>query len=201
MLVHDFEQGSPEWFQARCGIATASEFSKIITTTGKPSTQREAYLNTKVAELLAGGEVEKWEGNQWTERGNELEANAVAYYEFINDAECKPVGFVTDDERTYGASPDRLIGDDGLLEVKCPAPHTHVSYLREGKLPTNYFIQVQGQLLVTERKWCDFISYHPKIKSFIVRVDRDEPFIDRLRQSLIDFNLDVLQAYADLTND
>lgn len=180
MIIHDLEQGSPEWFAVRLGIPTASYFDKLITPTGKESTQAETYENKLVAELLTGKPVDDFEGNEYTRQGNEREPDAAAFYALQRDIDPIKVGFVTDDNRTYGCSPDRLIGDDGLLEIKCPAAHTHVKYMLDRNIDRKYYPQIQGQLLVTGRKWVDIISYHPEMQPVIIRVERDEIFLKDL---------------------
>jgi hypothetical protein len=97
------------------------------------------------------------------------------------------VGFITNRDRTMGCSPDRLVGTDGLLEVKCPAPHKHANYLRRQCIDTQYYPQVQGQLLITGRRWVDFFSYHPEQPHLRVRVFRDEPYLATLRELLRQF--------------
>lgn len=187
MIVVDCEQGSPEWFRARAGIPTASVFDKIITPTGKASTQADAYANLLLAELMVGGTVDSFEGNAWTERGNLLEDEAADFYQFHHGADIQRVGFVTNDQGTYGCSPDRLVGEDGLLELKCPAPHTHVKYLLDKKLEQTYRPQVQGQLLVTGRKWVDLVSYHPEMPPVIIRAERDEEYLGMMEELLEKF--------------
>ena len=187
MIVHDCEQGTPEWLAARLGIPTASEFDKIITPTGKPSTQCDAYAHRLLAEIMVGKPVESFEPTAWMDRGNVLEPEAVSFYELQTDFEAVPVGFVTDDLRTMGASPDRLIGDAGLLEIKCPAPHTHVQYLLDGCIDRKYYPQVQGQLLVTGRAWADLVSYHPELPPVVIRIERDLPFLATLTDLLTQF--------------
>jgi hypothetical protein len=179
MIIHrDIEQGSDEWHQLKLGIPSASCFDKIITAGGQPSKQAEAYANTLLAELLVGKPVETFKKTGWMERGNELEAEAAAYYELTNDIETEKVAFITDDERTMGCSPDRLVGEDGLLELKCPAPNTQIDYILNGKLDRDYWPQVQGQLLVTKRKWVDLVSYYPGMKKpVVINVLRDEAYI------------------------
>lgn len=128
-------------------------------------------------------------------RGIELEGEARNFYQIVNDVEVQQVGFcISDGDHKYGASPDALVGDDGGLEIKCPSMAVHVEYLLNGKLPTTYFQQVQGGLLVTSRKWWDFVSYYPGIKPLIVRVERDEVFIGKLKSELEKFckDLDVV---------
>ena len=191
MIVHDCEQGSPEWLAARLGIPTASEFDKIISPTGKPSTQCDAYANRLLAEIMVGKPVESFEPTGWMDRGNVLEPEAVSFYELQTDREAVAVGFITDDLRTMGASPDRLIGDDGLLEIKCPAPHTHVQYLLDGAIDRKYYPQVQGQLLVTGRAWADLVSYHPELPPVVIRIERDPPFLATLADLLAKFTREL----------
>lgn len=191
MLIHNVEQGSPEWFAVRLGIPTASEFSKIITATGKPSAQADDYALTIVAEKMLGREVEKWQGNMWTERGKELEQEAADYYALVSGSLVESIGFVTDDAKTMGCSPDRLVGEDGLLEIKCPAAHTHLKYMLDKKLDAAYMPQLQGQLLVTGRQWVDIISYYPEMKPVIIQVKRDEDYIEKLTALLEGFSKKV----------
>ncbi len=187
MLQHECEQGSFEWLQARSGIPTASEFDKIITPTGKESTQAEAYAERLLAEYILGHPVETFGGNAWTDRGKELEPDAVKFYELNKDVDTKAIGFCTNDEKTMGASPDRLVGEDGLLEIKCPAPQTHVHYLLTEKVDKGYYPQIQGQLLVTGRKWVDWLSYHPEMPPVIIRVERDEEYLATMKALLAKF--------------
>ena len=189
MKIINCEQNTPEWYNSRVGIPTASSFSKILSATGKPSTSADGYANDIMSEVVAGKPLEGWSGNEWSERGKELESDAVAWYEFTNDVDTKEVGFCKADNDLYGCSPDRLIdGDEGLLEVKCPKGSTHLGYLLKNQLPTTYIPQVQGQLLVTGRKWCDFLSYHPDMPKLIVRVERDEEYITKLSAALASFH-------------
>lgn len=191
MIVHDVEQGSPEWLSCRLGIPTASEFDKIITAGGQPSKQAGAYADRLLAEIMVGKPVDPFKGNSWTERGNELEPDAAAFYELQRDVETVRVGFCTDDSRTMGASPDRFVGEDGLLEIKCPATHTHIKTLLDQNLDRDHYPQVQGQLLVTGRKWADIISYHPEMPPLIVRVGRDEAYLSAMRKLLGEFHRDL----------
>lgn len=192
MKTHDIEQGTDAWHQLRSSIPTASQFDKLLTSKGEKSKQIEGVINEKVANVIAGETLETWQGNQWTERGHELEPLAAEHYEFIYpERNVQEVGFVTDDDETCGCSPDRLVDDNGLLEIKCPKPDTHVSYLLSGKCPAKYYLQVQGQLMITGREWCDFMSYHPKLPELIVRVERDEKIITALRERIKYFNDEV----------
>jgi putative phage-type endonuclease len=180
MRIINVEQRSPEWFAARLGVPSASNFAKVITPGGKKSTQVEGYLNRLVADILTG-RSEQQEANEAMQRGTELEPEARSYYELIAGP-VEEVGFCIHDDG-FGCSPDGVVGD-GLLEIKCPLAHTHVEYLREGVIPSIYIPQVQGQMLVMDKKWCDFLSYHPDMKPLLVRVERDDKFCNTLHEAL-----------------
>lgn len=195
MLINYCEQGTPEWYAARRGLATASEFDKIITSKGAASKQRTAYLH-KLAGAYFAGEEAGYE-NEWMKRGKEMEAEAVALYEFETGNEAHAVGLVYKAGlEGVSCSPDSLIetgSELGGLEVKCPAPHTHVEYVMGGKLPGKYFHQVQGSMWVTGLPWWDFISYHPNMRPLIVRATPDPDYFAALDTAVPKF-LDDLSA-------
>ncbi len=188
MIVIDCEQGSPAWFTARCGLPTASNFDKIITTKGERSKSRDKYLYQLAGEIIIGKPEETYK-NEAMQRGIELEAEARGLYEFITGNIVKKVGLCVEDR--CGASPDGLVGEDGSIEIKCPSLAVHVSYLIEDKLPTDYFQQVQGQLFVTKRDWVDFISYFPEMQPLIKRVTPDVAFHEALKEELFEFCNDL----------
>lgn len=173
MKIIECEQGSPEWFAARTGIPTASEFDKIIELTGKISKQRQKYMYRLAGERVAGIREEGYQSPAMI-RGTIMEEEARNFYEITTGNKVQQVGFCT--TGLFGCSPDGFVGDDGTIEIKCPLIATHVSYLVDEKLPSDYFQQVQGGLFVTGRKWCDFISYFPGLKPLVVRVVSDETF-------------------------
>jgi hypothetical protein len=179
MRVIDSVQGTSEWLESRLGCPSGSGFDKLITSTGKPSTQAEGYINQLIAELLTG-ETTYVKKTEWMERGNELEPRARDYYELATGNPVVEKGFCKHDQLECGVSPDGVIGDNGLIEIKCPSPSVHVAYLRAGVLPTKYRQQTQGQLWIMEAEWLDFVSYHPSMPALIVRVERDEDYIDLL---------------------
>lgn len=184
MKIYDFEQYTLEWFEIRCGMPTASNFDKIITSQGKPSTQRKKYMYKVAGEYITGVPEDTYQ-NAAMQRGSAMEPEARGLYEVITGDTVKQVGFIVGNpDVEYGCSPDGLIGDDGMIEIKCPSLAVHVGYLLGNKLPTDYIQQVQGQLLVAERKWCDFVSYYPGIKPLIVRIERNEEFIKKLKIEL-----------------
>ena len=178
MIILDHEQGSPEWLAARLGKPSASMFSKLITLAGKPSTYADGYINTLIAERLMGYSEPLFVTDAM-QRGTDLEPEARETYEFIYNVQVEEVGFILDDSGEFGCSPDGLVGDGGL-EIKCPAAHNHIAWARKKVCPSKHYAQVQGCMWITDRKWWDFMSYHPDMKPFVVRVERDEEFITQL---------------------
>jgi hypothetical protein len=196
-IIHRCEQRSAEWFQRRLSIPTASEFSKILTPTGKLSTQSAAYRHQLLAEWMTGAPLESF-SSDWMDRGAELEEQAAKSYCFEMDSEIEKVGFVTTDDGMIGASPDGLIGEDGVIELKCPSPGVHVGYLLTRNLDKEYKVQAQGLLYVTGRKFLDIQSFHPSFPTVIIRMERDEPYIALLDEALREFVAQLLAARADL---
>lgn len=183
----DLEQGSPRWHQLRLGRPTTSSFGKIITPDGKPSKQADDYRLQLLGERFALYKDEPQLSSFPIKRGQYLEQEAADYYESVTERSVKEVGFVTCLDEWVGCSPDRLVEDDGLLEIKCPMQKQHIVNLLSGTYDIKYKPQVQGQLWVTGRQWCDWVSYHPAIKPKIVRVERDEDYIATLEQLVIEF--------------
>ena len=180
MRICVFDQGTDGWLRDRLGCPSGSNFAKLITATGKPSTSAEGYINQLIAERLMNNMASEVKVTEWMQRGTELEPMAREFYEFASGNTVTEIGFCKHDTLECGVSPDGLVGDDGLLEIKCPAPSTHVSYLRKESLPSTYKQQVMGQLWISEREWCDFVSYHPDMKTLITRVYRDDEYISLL---------------------
>ena len=184
-------QGDSDWLNARVGVPSSSNFDKIVTTKGEPSKQATKYLYTLAGESVAGAKEDNFQ-SQAMLRGIEMEAEAVSSYEVIKGVETQEIGFCLHDTMNVGASPDRLVGDEGLLEIKCPIISTQVDYLVNGKLLQAYFQQVQGQLFVTGRKWVDLMSYYPGLNPLIIRVERDETFL-----AALDFELGIFLKELD----
>lgn len=179
-------QGSDAWLKARLGVPTTSCFGNIITPTGKRSSKFEDYNDQLLAELIFG-ESEPFKKTWAMQRGNDLEPEAVSYYEYHYNVKTKIMDFVTTDDGRIGCSPDRYVGDDGLLEVKCPLPKQHTKNLLSGQIDMKYYPQVQGQMLITGRSWCDWISYHPDTSASIIRVEKDEGYQNTLKELLNEF--------------
>ena len=179
MITLNVEQGSAAWLAVRRGIPTASQFDKLITAKKlQPSEQAPKYRNLLLAEWLLGANLDE-DASQFMERGSALEEGAFDFYEMRQDVDVERVGFVLRDDRRTGCSPDGLVGADGGLELKCPSPQVHLGYLLDG-MGDAYKAQVQGCLLICEREWWDWLSYHPTLPPVLVRCYRDEPFLKAL---------------------
>ena len=179
-VYHNVVQNSDEWLQLRKGKFTASSFNNLFA-----SKTTATYKNTiykAVFERLTGESPESFK-SAYMERGHELEPHARIAYGEETLNKVKNGGFFTLDDWT-GASPDGLIEEDGLLEIKSPAYNTMIEYLLDGKLPRIYKWQVHGQLLVANKQWCDFMAYHPHLEHVIVRVKRDEEIEQELKTKL-----------------
>lgn len=172
-IIHTCEQGTEAWATLRVGVATASNFSRLVTGTGAASKSLAGYARELAAELFAGKSLDAFDGNVWMDRGKEKEAEAIELYEFTNELIVDRVGFITNDENTAGCSPDGLISDNGGLEIKCLKAESHIEVVtyhkKHGKCPPKYLPQVQGSLLITARAWWDQCFYHPDLPPLIVR--------------------------------
>lgn len=187
MKIINVEQGSLPWLQARLGIPCASEAHKVVTPTGKLSKQSKCFAYRLVAERFLKrpllGELDHIDS---IASGKQLEGEAVSYFELDREVDTVKAGFFTTDNGRVGASPDRLVGDNGLLEAKCPLPQTQIGYLVDGP-STDYRVQMMCQLYVTEREFVEFMAYSRELPSLIIRYDRDEAFIAKLRDALDEF--------------
>jgi len=193
MKLYHCIQGTSEWAELRCGIPTASQFHRIITPKGAPSKSAEMYMFELIAERISGEPTVGFTSH-WMDRGSELEIDAVNFYHFITGRQTEKVGFITDDSGSFGASPDRLVEDIGLLEIKIGKPSTHVGMLlQNGSAYEEHRIQAQGQLWVAEREWNDLLAYNPALPPALYRVEREESFIRLLRTAVATF-CEVLEA-------
>jgi hypothetical protein len=186
-IFHDVAQYSEEYDRLRLGIPTSSNFHKIVTPQGNPSKQWREYACVLIAERILQHRIEFY-NSPAMERGLIVEAEAADWYEFDQDLTVQRIGFITDDERTTGCSPDRLVGDGGLLEIKAPLPHTQVEYWISGELSERFRPQLQGQLYITQRSWVDILCWHDVLPKLIMRVEPDNKFIKALDRELRIFN-------------
>lgn len=169
MKVIDVDQNSPEWESAKAGKFSASNMHKIISPTGKPSKQVDSYIDELIAERITGELSGSFKGNVHTERGHELEDEAADYYAMLNGVDPQRIGFCLTDDDVLGASPDRLIGEDGMLEIKTCLPRIMVEMYQCETLEQDHRPQTQCGLYVLGRKWIDTMLYCPKMKPVIIR--------------------------------
>ena len=196
--MSDIVQGSPEWLAMRVGKVTASRIADLMAKTKSGwGASRANYCAQLVAERLTGMPAESYSNGamQW---GIEKEPLARAAYEFNQDCNVVQVAFVEHPRIVMsGASPDGYVGDDGLLEIKCPNTATHIETLLGGSVPAKYELQMQWQMACTGRSWCDFVSYDPRMPEnlsfFCKRVQRDSLKIVELEREVQAFLHDVDQ--------
>jgi putative phage-type endonuclease len=197
------EQGTPEWHQLRLGKVTASRVKDVMakTKTGVSAT-RQNYLTELVVERRTGSPSEGF-SNAAMAWGTEQEPEARRRYEAEKGVLVQEVAFV--DHPTIpmsGASPDGLVGEDGLVEIKCPNTKTHIETLLANKAPSQYISQMQWQMACTDRAWCDFVSFDPRMPDdeqfFCIRVPRDDEYIQSLEVEVLKFLGEVNEAITQL---
>lgn len=198
-------QGSPEWKALRCGKVTASRVADIVAKTKSGySTSRANYLAQLIAERLTGTPAESYT-NAAMQHGTETEPEARCAYEFYQGVTVEQVAFVSHPKiGQAGASPDGLVDADGLVEIKCPNTATHLETLLGQAVPGKYDTQIQFQLACTGRKWCDFVSYDPRMpehmRLFIKRVQRDDKRINELETEIASFLLEMAVKLSELNS-
>lgn len=207
MKTIDFPQGSAEWLQARGGKVTASRIADVLSRdrTGKKEGSMRRNYKAQVALEILTGRAQEDTGfkSKAMEGGIEREPFACAAYEALRQTFVDPVGLVLHPTLPRGAaSPDRLVGADGLLQVKCPYPATHFDYLLGGEIPSEYQAQMQWEMVCTERAWCDFASYNPDFKLehqlVVIRVPRDDKRISEIYAEVVVFLKEVDDLIARL---
>ena len=197
------EQRTEEWFEARMGCVTASRTADVMAKTKSGyAASRANYMAELICERLTGERQGGFSSAamQW---GTETEPQARMAYEIITGATVVETGFVLHPEIAgFGASPDGLIGDDGLIEIKCPNTATHIDTLLADKVPTKYIIQMHVQMLCTGRAWCDFVSFDPRLPidlhMFIKRVERDDKLAEEIVTEVQSFLADMEAKIAKL---
>ena len=198
------EQRTEEWHQARLGKVTASKIADVMAAGrgGKPSATRANYRAQLVVERLTGVPTEGFT-NAAMQHGTETEPQARATYTLTTFNAVSEVGFVPHPTiEMAGASPDGLIGDDGLIEIKCPNSATHIATLRGAAIDDKYLKQMQWQMACTGRDWCDFVSFDPRLPDemqiHIRRVQRDPAMIVEMETAVRTFLAEVDEELADL---
>jgi hypothetical protein len=189
-VVFSCPQGSAEWFACRVGIPTASMFATVMAKgkEGNASKTRHDYMLRLAAEILTGEPSETY-SNGHMERGKTMESEARDLYAFQTDADPEAVGFIRNGDK--GCSPDSLIGNDGVLEVKTKLPHLLLECMLKDKFPAEHVAQCQGALWVCEREWVDIACYWPKLDLFVKRAYRDEKYIKQLSDAVDAFNAEL----------
>lgn len=199
MQIINCDQNSPEWLAARRGIPTASQFATIMASGrgGGESKTRRTYMLKLAGEVITGDPMDSF-SNVHTERGHEMEPEARNFYAFKHDVEPELVGFIRNEngKGAYGASPDSLVGANGLLEIKTKLPHLLLDVLLRGDFPADHKAQCQGQLWVAEREWIDLTCYWPKMPTHIVRAYRDEEYIKQIAAAVDQFNDELAEIVA-----
>jgi YqaJ-like viral recombinase domain len=197
------EQGSELWLQARCGIVTASRCADVIATTKKgEGAARRDYRSELMVEILTGQPYPRYVSQemQW---GIDQEPFARAAYELQRDLLVETCGFILhQDIARFGASPDGLVGDDGLIQIKCPTTRTHLGWMLAGKVPVEHCWQMMGEMSCTGRAWCDFVSFDPRLPQhlqlFVRRFERNDSLIEQLETEVVHFNGEIEEVLAAL---
>ena len=195
MEIFDVKQGSEDWYALRRGLPTASMFSVLMAKGEQKG--RTTYLHKLAGERLSGENMENFT-NAAMEHGRDIEPELLRHYAFVRDCEPMLVGFIRDGKAPsfFGCSPDALIGDDGMLEIKRAAPHILIPMRLKALADPNYFppehfAQCQGGMMVSGSQWCDLIVGYPKMKPLIVRTVRDESYISELKNEIDLFDLQL----------
>jgi len=209
----DVEQGSQMWAELRCGLVTASRASDVIATKKQTKKQlelgireemadRRIYRSELICEILTRVPYAHYVSQemQW---GLDQEQFARAAYELAHDVLVETVGFILHPTvPRFGASPDGLVGDDGMIQIKCPTTMTHLSWLAQGTIPVEHVAQMLAELSCSGRKWIDFVSYDPRLPEhlqlFVRRYHRDEKLIAVLEAEVVHFNSEIDDTIAAL---
>lgn len=190
LKIFECEQGSDEWHRTRSGMPTASEFATVMAVGrgGGESKTRRTYMLKLAGERLTGELVEGYT-NAHMERGKAMEDEARNFYAFMTDAVPQRVGFIVNGPK--GCSPDALIGELGVLEIKTALPHILVELLLKDQFPPEHKAQCQGALWIAERDWIDIAIYWPKLPLFVKRAYRDEAYIRQIADAVEIFNAEL----------
>jgi putative phage-type endonuclease len=207
MKVIVCQQGTDEWHEARLGKVSASRVSEIVakTRSGAASTSRKNYMAELLVERLTGERRDGFSNGamRW---GSEYEDEARSLYSFLTGLDVEEVGLVMHPGLDNAcASPDGLVAYDGLVEIKCPTTSTHIETLQKRKVPSKYIDQMQWQMACTGAKWCDFVSYDPRLPTemqvFIKRVERDDDHILALETAVDTFLNELDMMIRELQQD
>jgi exodeoxyribonuclease (lambda-induced) len=194
-IYEELNQNTEEWQRIRAGKLTASNFHTLM---GKSETKNNILLQ-KTAERLLNRSLESDYTNQDMERGRELEEEARLLYEMQTDKEATIVGFI-ELNTSVGCSPDDLIGEDGIIEIKCPKETVFIGQVIRDKIKPEYYTQIQFNLYVSNRQYCDYIAHNRNFNLFVKRIERDEDYIKKIKEtieeceSIIEENMSILRG-------
>lgn len=197
------DQRSDDWFTARLGKVTASKIADVMATTKTgPSAGRKNYMAQLLTERLTGRKADSY-SNAAMQWGTDTEPQARAMYELETGCDVVEVGFIDHPVIAMsGASPDGLVGEDGLVEIKCPNTATHIETLRGAAIDKKYVLQTQWQMACTGRQWCDFVSFDPRLPSamqlYVARVERDATLIAAMESEVAGFLAEINKAEEEL---
>jgi putative phage-type endonuclease len=199
------EQGSEEWFTQRLGLVTSSRVADVVSKTKSgPSASRKNYMMQLLCERLTGRRDDGFTSAAM-QRGIDLEPVARSAYELERDAMVDQVGFVLHPDHPYtGSSSDGLVGDAGMVEIKCPNTAQHIACIAAGKYDSKYYPQMQHQMWVADRGWCDFVSFDDRLPDalqlFVCRVPRDGKFITGMAADILAFVTELNQLEQSMLN-
>jgi putative phage-type endonuclease len=197
------EQRTDDWFTARLGKVTASKIADVMATTKTgPSASRKNYMAQLLTERLTGQKADSY-SNAAMQWGVDTEPQARAMYELETGRDVVEVGFIDHPVIAMsGASPDGLVGEAGLVEIKCPNTATHIETLRGAAIDKKYVLQTQWQMACTGRQWCDFVSFDPRLPSamqlYVARVERDATLIAAMESEVASFLAEINKAEEEL---
>jgi hypothetical protein len=195
IIIDDIEQGTAEWVKAKLGKPSASNFSKVITASGKQSATRQDYLDTLAAEIIRGQRYETYKNGEMQE-GNDREEECIAMYSALTGEKVRSVALIyPDEERKILCSPDALCDGSHGVEAKNVIPKTQIRRLRENRVPPEYVIQIQFSLFVTQLDRWDFFSYCPDLPTLLLHVKPD-PNLQTLIKSEVKLFCAELEAEA-----
>jgi len=191
-IYKDINQGSPECFEIRVGKVTASHAQAI----GNNGKGLDTYLLEVVSEMFSSAQKDQY-SNEHTERGNELEPLARSMYELQENVEVEEIGFAEYND-FVGCSPDGLVGDDGMIEIKCPDDKTYFNLLMNENIDSSYIWQCQMNLLILEKKWCDLIFYNPNFEKSmkIFRLKPDKEMFSRLKEGFAKAEKEIIRMIS-----
>lgn len=188
--IFDYEQYSPEWWALRTGLPTASQFAKVMAKTPKgngPGATQKTYMRKLAGEIITGKPMESY-SNGHMQRGHEEEAESLDLYALIANEDPEKVGFILNSIKKMGASPDALVGDKGVVEIKSKTADLLIEWILKDQFPPEHKAQCQGHLLVSEREWVDIVGYSPGMPLFLKRAHRDEGYIKIMSSEIDRFN-------------